>query len=123
MEMTEMVVWRTRGVTAVHLQAPLGWLMMTGATWNNRSCQTFLGLDHKDTTFFPTMLVGIGSPLWVPRYLRHCGYVTALWLLLPLARKERQKLCLPLSSPSQRLAHTIVTFIYCNYFHRGNLLR
>ena len=37
------------------------------------------------------------SHLWVLGYLQYCGYVAPLWLLSPLAGKERQKLCLPLS--------------------------
>ncbi len=34
MEMTEIGVWRARGVTAIHLQAPLGGLMMTRTTFD-----------------------------------------------------------------------------------------
>ncbi len=37
------------------------------------------------------------SHSWVPWYLHKSGYVAPLQLLLPLAGKETQKLCLPLS--------------------------
>jgi hypothetical protein len=79
------------------LEAKLGGLTRSGATWNNCSCWTALGLDHKDTTFSLTRLVHSSSHMWVLGYLQHCGYVAPLWLLSSLVRKERHKLCLPLS--------------------------
>jgi hypothetical protein len=49
---------RTRDVTGIHLQAPSGWLTMTGATQINCSCWTTSGLKHPLGYNFSPDLVG-----------------------------------------------------------------
>jgi hypothetical protein len=53
-------------------------------------------------------------------YPRFWGYVAPLWLLLPMAGKERQKVCLP--SSIMDLVAGPTTFLSGNR-KRGNLLR
>jgi hypothetical protein len=91
MEMAEMVVWRTRDAAGIHLQALLGWWMMTGATRINCSRLTALGLDHRVTSFSPTRLVGSGPHSWgswIPTTLWICRSLAAA---LALCWKRKTK--------------------------------
>jgi hypothetical protein len=115
MEMTEIVVWRTRGMTAIYLQAPLGWLTMTGVTRNNLSPRTALDLDHTNMLFPPTWLVGSGSHSWVPRYLQHCGYVLCCGCSCPWPKRKTKAMSASLKSFPMCGSHHVTLFIVVSF--------